>query len=67
VAGEPIRVPMNADAETLEHYRRALETALNAASERAHAIADRRISGNGVAWSAVRDPRLSSDPPRARA
>ena len=67
VAGEPIRVPMNADAETLEHYRRALETALNAASERAHAVADRRISGNGVAWSAVRDPRLSSDPPRARA
>ena len=43
VVGEPIRVPAVADAETLEHSRCALERALNAASDRAHAIADRRL------------------------
>jgi len=67
IAGEPIHVPENADAQTLEQCRRALERALNAASERAHAIADRRISSSGAAWSAVRSPQISSDPPRARA
>lgn len=42
VAGEPIRVPATADAEMVEQARDALEQALNAASERAHAIVDRR-------------------------
>jgi lysophospholipid acyltransferase (LPLAT)-like uncharacterized protein len=42
VAGEAIRVPANADAQTLEQARAALERELNAASDRAHALADRR-------------------------
>lgn len=42
VAGEPIRVPVDADPQMLEQARDALEKALNAASERAHAIVDRR-------------------------
>jgi lysophospholipid acyltransferase (LPLAT)-like uncharacterized protein len=42
IVGDPIRVPMAADAETLERARGALERALNAATERAHAIVDRR-------------------------
>ncbi len=42
VVGDPIRVPADADAQILERIRSALETALNAASERAHAIADAR-------------------------
>jgi lysophospholipid acyltransferase (LPLAT)-like uncharacterized protein len=42
VVGDPIRVPADADAQILERMRSALETALNAASERAHAIADAR-------------------------
>ena len=67
IAGEPIQVPADADAEKLEQARRTLERALNAASERAHAIADRRLSSTGVAWSAVRAPQVSSDPPQARA
>lgn len=41
VAGEPIRVPMDADAQALERARNALEVALNAVTERAHAIVDR--------------------------
>lgn len=41
VVGEPIRVPADADALTLEQARSALEIALNAASKRAHAIVDR--------------------------
>ena len=44
VVGEPIRVPTSPDAQTLEQARAALERALNAATERAHAIADRRSS-----------------------
>jgi len=40
VAGEPIRVPADADAETLEAARRALEAALDAATARAYAVAD---------------------------
>jgi lysophospholipid acyltransferase (LPLAT)-like uncharacterized protein len=41
VIGEPIRVPAAADAATLEEARGALERALNASTERAHAIVDR--------------------------
>ncbi len=47
VVGEPIRVAMDADAQTLELARGALETALNETTERAHAIADRRPSSAG--------------------
>jgi len=42
VVGEPLRVPKNADTTMLQQARATLEKALNAASERAHAIADRR-------------------------
>ena len=42
VVGEPMRVPAAADAQTLEQARGALERALNAGTERAHAIVDRR-------------------------
>jgi lysophospholipid acyltransferase (LPLAT)-like uncharacterized protein len=42
VVGEPIRVPQDADAHTLEAARATLERALNAASARARAVADRR-------------------------
>jgi lysophospholipid acyltransferase (LPLAT)-like uncharacterized protein len=41
VAGEPIRVPADADLAALEIARRALEASLNAATERAYALADR--------------------------
>ncbi len=44
VVGEAIRVPNAANAETLEAARSALESALNAGTELAHAIVDRRIS-----------------------
>jgi lysophospholipid acyltransferase (LPLAT)-like uncharacterized protein len=42
VVGEPIRVAAAADAEALEQARGALERALNAGTERAHALVDRR-------------------------
>jgi lysophospholipid acyltransferase (LPLAT)-like uncharacterized protein len=42
VVGEPIRVPAAADADALEQARGALERALNASTERAHALVDRR-------------------------
>ncbi len=42
VVGEPIRVAAAANAATLEAARGALERALNAGTERAHAIVDRR-------------------------
>ena len=42
VVGEPVRVPKDADANVLQQARATLEKALNAATERAHAIADRR-------------------------
>ncbi len=42
VVGEPLRVPKDADTTTLQEARTALEKALNSATERAHAIADRR-------------------------
>ena len=40
VVGDPIRVPAEAGPEILEQARRVLEHALNAATERAYAIAD---------------------------
>jgi lysophospholipid acyltransferase (LPLAT)-like uncharacterized protein len=40
VAGDPVRVPPDADGATLEAARRALELALDAATARAYAIAD---------------------------
>jgi lysophospholipid acyltransferase (LPLAT)-like uncharacterized protein len=42
VIGEPIRVAAGANAAALEAARSALERALNAGTERAHAIVDRR-------------------------
>ncbi len=42
VAGMPIWVPADADAATMEVYRRRVEDALNAATERAYAIAEGR-------------------------
>jgi len=43
VAGEPIRVPADADAAALETARCALEASLNAATARAYALADRPL------------------------
>ena len=45
VAGEPIRVPADADEAALEAARRAVEVSLEAATERAYAIADRQQKG----------------------
>lgn len=42
VLGEPIRVPRDADTHVLQQARLTLERTLNAATERAHAVADRR-------------------------
>ncbi len=42
VCGEPVRVPADADDAALEQYRRQVEDGLNAATERAYALADRR-------------------------
>ena len=42
VVGEPVRVPAEADERMQEVARATLENALNAATERAHVIADRR-------------------------
>lgn len=42
VGGEPIRVAREADAAALEAARQALERSLNAATERAYAIVDRK-------------------------
>jgi lysophospholipid acyltransferase (LPLAT)-like uncharacterized protein len=49
VAGEPLRVPADADAAALETARRALEAALNAATARAYAIADQPRKDGGRA------------------
>jgi lysophospholipid acyltransferase (LPLAT)-like uncharacterized protein len=43
VVGEPVRVPKDADRHVIEKARGVLERALNTATERARAIADRRI------------------------
>ena len=40
VAGEPVRVPMDADDEALDRARRSVEDSLNVATVRAYAIAD---------------------------
>jgi lysophospholipid acyltransferase (LPLAT)-like uncharacterized protein len=42
VVGEPVRVPEDADAQTLEQARDAVERSLNAATERSHTLVDRR-------------------------
>jgi lysophospholipid acyltransferase (LPLAT)-like uncharacterized protein len=42
VAGDPIRVSSNAEAEALEHARQALQAGLNAATERAYTLVDRK-------------------------
>ncbi len=39
VAGDPIHVPRDADEETMEDYRRKVEAAMNAATERAYELA----------------------------
>src|SRR5271166_1474420 len=46
VVGEPVRVPADADAATLEGARCALQAALDGATARAYAIAD-RSAGDG--------------------
>jgi lysophospholipid acyltransferase (LPLAT)-like uncharacterized protein len=47
VVGEPIRVAADADAAALEAARLAVEHSLNALTERAYAIADRRADSRG--------------------
>jgi lysophospholipid acyltransferase (LPLAT)-like uncharacterized protein len=47
VAGAPIHVPRDADDETIELARRAVEEALNAATSRAYEIADGTAQGDG--------------------
>ena len=47
VASAPLRVPADADGAALEAARRALEAALNAATARAYAIADRPREDGG--------------------
>lgn len=42
VVGDPVRVPKDADTTVLQQARDTLEKTLNAATERAHLIADRR-------------------------
>jgi len=46
VAGAPIHVPADADAAMLEAARQAVEAGLNAATERAYELADRRGGRN---------------------
>ena len=46
IAGAPIFVPREADAQTLELARRAVEDALNAATARAYEVADRGAEGS---------------------
>lgn len=45
VAGEPVRVPADADEEALERARVTVESNLNAATARAYAIVERRKEG----------------------
>jgi lysophospholipid acyltransferase (LPLAT)-like uncharacterized protein len=47
VSGSPIHVPRDADHETLELARRAVEDALNGATSRAYELADGRPGGEG--------------------
>src|SRR5262249_46123138 len=61
VASEPLRVPADADGAALEAARRALEAALNAATARAYAIADRPREDGGRGWPVSADAaRLSA-------
>ena len=45
VAGEPVRVPAEADGATLECARHAVEVSLDAATARAYALVDRQAKG----------------------
>jgi lysophospholipid acyltransferase (LPLAT)-like uncharacterized protein len=45
VAGEPVRVPAEADGATLECARHAVEASLDAATARAYALVDRQAKG----------------------
>jgi lysophospholipid acyltransferase (LPLAT)-like uncharacterized protein len=45
VAGEPVRVPADADGAALEAGRHAVEVSLDAATARAYAIVDRQRKG----------------------
>lgn len=47
VVGDPIRVNSDADADTLEAARAGLERELNAITERAYALADRKAGSAG--------------------
>ncbi len=47
VIGEPIRVPGDADNEALEIYRQEVESRLNAVTERAYAIVDKKREPRG--------------------
>jgi len=44
--GEPMRVPAQIDDATLERARRAVETSLNEATDRAYALADGKLDGS---------------------
>src|SRR6185503_11288511 len=45
VAGEPVRVPAEADGAALESARHAVEASLDAATARAYALVDRQAKG----------------------
>lgn len=47
VIGEPVRVPADADNDALEAYRREVESRLNAVTERAYAMVDRKRGDRG--------------------
>jgi lysophospholipid acyltransferase (LPLAT)-like uncharacterized protein len=47
VIGEPIRVPEDADNAALEIYRQQVESRLNAVTERAYAIVDKKRESRG--------------------
>jgi lysophospholipid acyltransferase (LPLAT)-like uncharacterized protein len=49
VAGDPVRVPADADADALDAWRRRVEANLNAATARAYAIVDCRAGEHGRA------------------
>jgi lysophospholipid acyltransferase (LPLAT)-like uncharacterized protein len=54
VVGDPIRVPAEAGQDSLEQARSALEQSLNAATERAYAIADRLPTQSQAAPAGLR-------------
>ena len=47
VAGEPVRVAGDADADQLEHARATVEQRLNSVTDRAYAVVERRDHGRG--------------------